>query len=121
MMNRLRFQTAVVLASVTLAGTACGGGRDNSAAATATPPAVATPAPTAAAPVATPTPAPAAAPVTPEHHSKLGGAVAGGVVGHMVGGKKGALLGAAAGAYIQHRRNKAAERQAAAANAGTTP
>ncbi|HEY0778793.1 MAG TPA: glycine zipper 2TM domain-containing protein [Gemmatirosa sp.] len=62
------------------------------------------------APVAQPTA------VTPDHHSKLGGAVAGGVVGHMIGGRTGMLAGAAAGAMIQHHRNKVAERQAAAAS-----
>ena len=39
-----------------------------------------------------------------DHHSKLGGAVAGAAVGHMLGGH--AVLGAAAGALVQHERNK---------------
>ncbi len=110
MLNRVRMQAAIVLTSACLAGTACGGGRDTSAAATT--PASAPAAAPAAAPM-TPAPAQPTA-VTPDHHSKLGGAVAGGVVGHMVGGKKGALVGAAAGALIQHHRNKVAQERAAA-------
>ena len=114
MRNRFRLHAAVLLTSASLAATACGGDKNAGTSTVPAAPVATTPAPTAGAPApvtATPTgaaTAPATAAATPEHHSKLGGAVVGGVAGHMIGGKKGALLGAAAGAYVQHRRNKAA-------------
>ena len=42
--------------------------------------------------------------VTPEHHSKLGGALVGAAAGHVLGGH--AVAGAAVGALVQHERNK---------------
>lgn len=41
---------------------------------------------------------------TPDHHSKLGGALVGAAAGHMLGGH--AVAGAAVGALVQHERNK---------------
>lgn len=44
---------------------------------------------------------------TPQHHSKLGGALVGAAAGHMLGGH--AVAGAAVGALVQHERNKHAK------------
>ena len=115
MRNRFRLHAAVLLTSASLAATACGGDKNRGTSTVPAAPVATTPAPTAGAPAPV-TAAPAAAPVTPEHHSKLGGAAAGAVAGRVIGGNKGMLIGAAAGAYVQHRRNKAAREAAAAGN-----
>ena len=100
----IRLCAAALLASTSVATTACGRGRNdqaNSAAQSA-------PAPTSTAggEVAPTSSAPAAVPMDTapaKHHSKLAGALAGAAVGHALGHH--ALAGAAAGALIQHERN----------------
>lgn len=51
-------------------------------------------------------------PVTPKHHSVLGGAVAGAAAGSAIPGHRHPILGAVVGAEVQHHRNKAARRAA---------
>jgi outer membrane lipoprotein SlyB len=51
--------------------------------------------------------------LTPQHHSKVKGALLGAVAGGLIAGKRGAMAGAAAGAEMQHHRNKVQAEQAA--------
>ena len=101
MRNRLRTFSGIVAASVGLTVGACGGHKDNAAAAggdAAYPPA------SAPAAAATPMSDSTAVAQTAPHHSKLKGALVGAAVGHVLGGH--AVAGAAAGALLQHERNK---------------
>jgi len=91
---------AIVAAGSLSALAACGHKNDQQAAGD-----VATPG-SAAVPVAPATgnPTVVADSTTPDHHSKLGGALVGAAAGHMLGGH--AVAGAAVGALVQHERNK---------------
>jgi hypothetical protein len=87
-MNAINRTAALLLASSTLAVAGCGKkdySSDNST------------------PVAQTTSADSTAPGY-QHHSVLGGAIAGAAAGHVLG--KHAVAGAVAGAVIQHERNK---------------
>jgi hypothetical protein len=98
-------KSALALFTAASLAAACGGGsRDAAANNAANMPASNTPAATS---TTTQTSAGAVDTMaTPQHHSKLKGAVLGGAAGALIGGKRGALAGAAIGAAAQHHRNK---------------
>jgi hypothetical protein len=94
---RTRNLSLIILGSLTLTLSACGGKKDYGA--TTTTPASTTDSTLAQSPQTNGTVG-----VTPKHHSVLGGAVAGAAAGHMLGHH--AIAGAAVGALVQHERNK---------------
>jgi zona occludens toxin (predicted ATPase) len=93
---RTRNLSLIILGSLTLILSACGGKKDYGATTT-------TPASTDST-LTQSQQTNGTVDVTPKHHSVLGGAVAGAAAGHMLGHH--AIAGAAVGALVQHERNK---------------